>query len=282
MASEIPLLEFSYGKNQTVPITVFELDSISLESRQNKPNRHVFYEIFLVTEGKGTHTIDFNKQSVEPNSVFLVSPYQVHSWKIEEKIRGHVILFEDSALLGSDAKELLAGLYSHDKLAIEAKEQMDELVNRAINLKKELLHNNALHKEASSLQLQLLLIGITRMKKQLAEDQMTRLPTSSLALLFTRMASKHYALHRQSKWYADKLNTSTSYLSQAVRAETGGTPGEYLRGKIISEIKRMLLYTDSSVEVIARDLNFESASYFSRFFRRETGQTPREFVRSMR
>ena len=37
----------------------------------NKPHRHDFYDILFVTEGSGTHTIDFHTYEVKPCSVFF-------------------------------------------------------------------------------------------------------------------------------------------------------------------------------------------------------------------
>jgi AraC-like DNA-binding protein len=281
MTLPIPVRKFAKSDKE-VPLSVIALESVPFKDKVNKPNRHTFYEVFLVAKGTAEHTIDFQKQTVEPNTVFLVSPYQVHFWEDTKELSGYAVLFEDGALLDPYAKKLLSEIYHYDKLVISNKEQMTELLALASVLATEMQAHRPMQKEACSLQLQLLLVALIRAKRQFTNGSEIHSAEQGLALSFILLASQHYIKHRKSSWYAEKLETSASYLSQAVRVETGGTPGEYIRSKVISEIKRLLLYTDSSVESIARDLNFESTSYFSRFFRRETGQTPREFVRSMR
>ncbi|MCD8572425.1 MAG: helix-turn-helix domain-containing protein [Bacteroides graminisolvens] len=45
------------------------------------------------------------------------------------------------------------------------------------------------------------------------------------------------------------------------------------------EAKKLLLYTDHSINEIGMTLGFEDTSYFIRFFRKLTKKTPGEFRR---
>jgi AraC family transcriptional activator of pobA len=38
------------------------------------PHRHHFYTFILVTDGSGSHEIDFHKYELKPNRLFLIAP----------------------------------------------------------------------------------------------------------------------------------------------------------------------------------------------------------------
>ncbi len=42
------------------------------------PHRHNYYMIMWVKKGAGKHFIDFKVYDLEPNCIFLLSPWQVH------------------------------------------------------------------------------------------------------------------------------------------------------------------------------------------------------------
>jgi len=46
---------------------------------------------------------------------------------------------------------------------------------------------------------------------------------------------------------------------------------------IISEAKRLLLYTDNTIAEISFLLDFNDPSHFVKYFKRKTGQTPLSF-----
>ncbi|NMH28531.1 helix-turn-helix domain-containing protein [Flavobacterium silvaticum] len=79
------------------------------------------------------------------------------------------------------------------------------------------------------------------------------------------------------KSLAEKLNTSTRYLSDLLRQETGKTAIELIHIFLVGEAKNMLQNREYSVAETAYSLGFENPPYFSRLFRKETGMSPVEF-----
>src|SRR5687768_2340508 len=72
-----------------------------------KPHKHDFYILIFITQGSGTHTIDFKTFPVEPNSVFFLSPGQVHAWQLSADTEGFVIFFSlEFYALGHPQKKL--------------------------------------------------------------------------------------------------------------------------------------------------------------------------------
>ena len=73
-----------------------------LEKRINPkvpfPHRHDFYQLILITQGAGSHKIDFTIHKVFPGQVFVMKPAQVHSWTFDKKIRGIIIEFSRESM----------------------------------------------------------------------------------------------------------------------------------------------------------------------------------------
>ncbi|MBX2957848.1 MAG: AraC family transcriptional regulator [Cyclobacteriaceae bacterium] len=79
------------------------------------------------------------------------------------------------------------------------------------------------------------------------------------------------------KYFADKMNLSSKYLSDILKRETGKGVQEHINLHLIEIAKTELLTTNKSVAEIAFQLGFEYPQYFSRLFKQKEGLTPTEF-----
>src|SRR5690242_7261898 len=61
----------------------------------NVPHKHDFYLILYITQGGGEHTIDFKTYEATVGSFFVMTPGQVHSWKMKPGTNGFIIFFEN-------------------------------------------------------------------------------------------------------------------------------------------------------------------------------------------
>lgn len=55
------------------------------------------------------------------------------------------------------------------------------------------------------------------------------------------------------------------------------TPLTYIHNKTILEARRMLVYSDESINQIAWEFGFSDPAHFSSFFKRHTGMSPVEY-----
>lgn len=78
-------------------------------------------------------------------------------------------------------------------------------------------------------------------------------------------------------YFAEKLNISSKYLSDMLKAVTGKTTKEHIQLQLLEKAKHLLLGSDKSISEIAYQLGFEYPQYFSRFFKEKTGETPKGF-----
>ncbi|WP_236775424.1 helix-turn-helix domain-containing protein, partial [Agrobacterium tumefaciens] len=76
-------------------------------------------------------------------------------------------------------------------------------------------------------------------------------------------------------FYAKKLGLSETHLNRLVRSVSGLSLQRLIARRQIEIAQQELIFTVSSVQMIAEGLGFADPAYFNRFFKRETGMTPR-------
>lgn len=81
-------------------------------------------------------------------------------------------------------------------------------------------------------------------------------------------------------YLAEKLNISSSYLSDMLRSLTGQNAQQLIHEKLIEKAKEKLSVTNLSVTEIAYELGFEYPQSFSKLFKAKTNQSPLEFRRT--
>lgn len=81
------------------------------------------------------------------------------------------------------------------------------------------------------------------------------------------------------KYLAEKVHLSPNYLGDLIKKETGKSPQEHIRYKIVEIAKSRIFDTNKSVSEIAYELGFKHPQHFSRFFKVETGYSPNQYRR---
>ena len=92
--------------------------------------------------------------------------------------------------------------------------------------------------------------------------------------IFMYLAAQNYRTERQVKFYADKLNITTAYLSRTVREISGNTVYGYLSSFLYNEACRLLKTTSKTIGEIADELSFNDQSAFTNFFKQKAGISP--------
>jgi len=246
-----------------------------------KPHSHDCYLIIVITHGEGTHTIDGEHYKVEPNTIFLLSQGQVHSFEFSDDIAGYVVYFTMDFYL------YYARERHFDKIPFFRSMQPQTFVKtNATSMKfitvllDEMLHEFTLNQKAKEEALQnfldILLIRINRLWKL---DRMIKGKVSGVVQLRKLLAliEAHYKKARTAGDYARMLNLTPNYLNTLCRQSINRTVTELIQDRTILEAKRQLAYTEWGVKNIASNLGFKDSSYFLRLFKKKTGLTPDKF-----
>ena len=116
------------------------------------------------------------------------------------------------------------------------------------------------------------------LEKFYLQQNLSDQPSHILANFFN-ILDTHYKERKTLQFYAEKLGTSTKYLSSLLVRKTGKSFSEIKSQKILLDATDMLLGKET-IRTISYELGFGDAGNFCRFFKKQTGMTPHEFRRS--
>ena len=78
---------------------------------------------------------------------------------------------------------------------------------------------------------------------------------------------------------AERFYINKFYLTRVFKEQFGLSVTSYLTQLRITQAKRLLRFTDKSVENVAQECGLNDANYFSRLFKKVEGTTPGEYRR---
>lgn len=252
-------------------------------------HRHDYHEIMFFEKGGGEHIIDFRKQKINDHSAHFVLPGQVHKLNRANTSTGYALLFsEDLILKGEHGKSnllfdlpfynekflshLVLGKADYEEIAFH----LEKLVKEEEN---ELPLSNSITSAYTTLILYLLNRACCRSKPRNTADTNSK---TALLIRFKRLTEQNFSLGHKPGDYASMLHVSTGYLNDIIREAYGKTTGEVIQDRIILESKRLLFYTDLSVNEVARKLGFNDPAYYTRLFKKHLHATPKEYRVSIR
>jgi AraC family transcriptional regulator, transcriptional activator of pobA len=247
------------------------------------PHRHDFYEVLFITQGNGKHTIDFHEYKIRPNTIFFLSPGQIHELELSEDIKGYIFLFtSEFYLLNKQDKNHLLELpffYSisneNPPLYLEKSGDYDLLVDLFKQACDENNKNLDDSPELINSILDIILIICKRLYPKKTEEKKRK--GYLLVKKFKQLIEEKYHENISVKEYAALLSVTANHLSETVKSITGKTSTDLINTKMILEIKRMLTHTELTVSEISYRMNFTDQSYFSKYFKNVTGVSPNEF-----
>ncbi|MBX9850446.1 MAG: AraC family transcriptional regulator [Cytophagaceae bacterium] len=248
----------------------------------NKPHGHDFFILLLITEGSGTHYIDFKSYDVKPGAVFFLSPGQVHHWNLSSDINGYIIFFTKEYLLVDFNYNKLPKLpffytsINSPSMGLK-EEELPEILKIFQHIDKEYLARQRFFHDIIRLRLKMLLIEMERKYtgKKVMPDLMKF--QENQIYRFESLVDEHFKDHKAVSEYADMMSISIKQLMSLCKKALNKTPGDLIQERVILEAKRLLVHSDYSISMIAQMLNYTDNSYFTRLFRKATSMTPEQF-----
>lgn len=248
------------------------------------PHRHDFFEILFITHGAGDHTIDDHNYTIVPNSIFFLTPGQIHNLQLSDDINGFIFLFtaEFYLLNKLDKNKLLELPFffnitgSPDPLILRNKEDGELLKYLFTRSIVERERTTEVSEEIIRSILDIVLLTCKRLYPD--NNDLGKLSKGKLLVKrFKQLVEEKYAEYKSVKNYSDHLGVTASHLSETIKSHTGRTSGEIIRDKVILETKRLLIHTDLTISEICYQLKFSDQSYFSKYFKSGTGESPGDF-----
>ena len=280
---------FTIGDFVNQPEKPTEFEILRFE-KMEEPNvddfhKHSFYEILWTEEGKSRQIIDYNEYEVNPNSLFFISPNQVHHFEEWRPLSGGTILFtEDFYLLNRTNKDnlfelsFLDNLYSNPCIEF-TKDEFAEIVPIIHKIETE---QQRADKNPSIVQAYLnILLALVQRHIQTKGSNAVSKKYLIQFKEFRSVLEKYFTQNKTAGFYADQLHITQHHLNSICREIADSTATEIIRARSILEAKRLLTFTSKTISEIAFELNFTDSSYFAKTFKSATNQTPLDFKNEM-
>lgn len=255
----------------------FKIAPFKKEIRKTEPHKHNnYFEIIYLSGGSGIHNIDSRQFVIAPPVIYIVRKEQVHHWEITAEPEGFVLIIKKEFIDNSLDKEL-KNVLTRTSIFPCVYLKDDVLIRNIFGLlQQEFItceHENSPVIEG------LLKALLAKVLEQSSDGQRATGSKihASLYDAFLEHLSQDQLLRNNVSYYAAILITTPQNLNAACRKAANQSAAHVLADFIISEAKRLLLYTDSSVLSIAYLLAFSDSSHFVKYFKRHTGQTPNAF-----
>jgi AraC-like DNA-binding protein len=241
-----------------------------------------YYDITLISNGHGTFNINRQSEPIERGRIFFTSPGQVRQWNFNTMPGGYVLIFEEEFLCtffnDTQFVQNLSffssyGMQSSIVLTPPEYNQLEPLMQ---NIKDEICRYQIKDKHILRALLYQVLMLLNRMYASYYPASHVNLANRYIQK-FVHLVNTNYQNNRSVDLYARELNITAGHLNDLVKQHIGISAKQYILNRTMLEAKRLLSYTELSVDEIATHLNYENTSYFVRAFRSNTNQTPLRF-----
>jgi AraC-like DNA-binding protein len=279
------IANFDYGSE--IKSTDFHMAPLQkLMSTLPYPHRHDFFHIVWVERGSGHHIIDSVKYDVRAQTLFFMSPGQIHDFELSDDTTGYAINFSaEFFALQLQNKNALTEIPVFDLESRVQAVYLDEA--QAARIRATLQAIEAEYREEHygaqdviRSYLYILLMQASRLAEPGGSADASR-RSLVLARRFKALLEEQFATVQEVAGYAAQLRVTERALNEATRRALGSTATQLIRERIMLEAKRLLAHDELSVTAVAETLGFDDPAYFSRTFKKHTGRAPLEFRQSL-
>ena len=248
-----------------------------------------FYSIVWYHKGKGKHVIDGIEYEIKDNTLFLLSPYNLHFFRdIEDEEIVTCIVFSKESLINVDKvirKKVYSNVYNSGQgiTYLEIDDSIEKILKSIIQeMQSELstLEKKCMHDEYMLFLLSIFLINLVRSKREIQKNNIESSNSIDYFNSFYNLVEMDFARHHSVQHYSDKLCISNSCLYKIVKKHSQSTPSEIIEKRVAAEAKRLITLTELTNKDVAEKLSFKDDSHFTKFFKRIIGCSPKDFRRN--
>lgn len=279
----IPRYDFYKHKyGDELLIDVVRLADIKKYIKECPVHTLAYYDITLITEGKGHFSIDLQTHHVEPHDIIFTRPGEIRQWDKDSIREGLALLFEEEFLVSFfNDRNFLRNLsyFSTDRTSVKMSLD-DDTYNRIskliLEIRREIDHYQTKNNHLLRALLYETLIWLDRLYSSFVQSDAKGSGSSANIHMerFAALVEQSFKHDHSIRSYANQLCITPNYLNEIVKEATGNSAKQFIVHKILIETKRLLTYTNLTIVEIAAETGYETPSYFIRQFRKQTGMTP--------
>jgi AraC family transcriptional activator of pobA len=248
----------------------------------DRPHVLTFHEIMLVTTGHGDVLLDGEANEVQPGVVVFSLPGQVREWRLSTRMDGACLFFTKTFLVDTfsdprflDKFAFFRPLRPGSTLRLGGSERRSfGEIFAAMRRELACFDQDASESLRASLYRMLVLLNRWYVAQH---GQCGAESANKFVERFRRLVDQDFALRHRLADYANRLGVSPGHLNALCRTHARSSAGAMIRARIVTEARKLLLYSELTAAGVGEKLGFDDPAYFARFFRRETGAAPARF-----
>lgn len=265
---------------------LYEPYSVSVQTMNEYPKRprqHAFFELVYVLNGEGRHCVNDNKFAYKPGDLFLLTPDDLHDFKIESTTEFFFLRFNDIYLKSNgivkdnlqrlehllyNAKQIPGSLLRNETDKPLMKTMVDTIIREHIN------RENCWDKLALALINAIVVVVARNIEKHLPEEFNDDKEDRALDILQYIQANIYQPERIKVETISREFGVSVTYVGRYFKKHTGGTMQDYIANYKTKLIENRLKYSTMRLSEIADELGFADESHFNKFFKKQKGVNP--------
>ena len=245
------------------------------------PVRRPHYQIVWITRGSGYCTIDLERYRMTDNTIYTIPPGRHHQFLPAGAVSGYVLSFNTDflhlAIEGPGRpffKEITADLKQVNMLSLQS--VAPALTLLLADITREFETHQILRLEILSGLFKVFLIYMKRLATTVRQEEGSSHRTRLFNNFYAKL-DKQFKTMKQVSEYASELSVTPSYLTDVVKKVTGRSASYHIQQRMVQEAKRLAMYSDANMKMVAYTLGFDDLSHFSKFFKNAAGLNFSEF-----
>ncbi|WP_116788676.1 AraC family transcriptional regulator [Flavobacterium psychrotrophum] len=269
-------------EDRNLSFRVFDLSSKHLENYL-QPHKKDHFCIIIVETGKIDIHIEDKIHLLKSGKISIIFPDQVHFVSnLSDDLNGKIILFEEvlfcSDILKNELSVYNVNLATHLNCTVLSNPEFEKSLPLIKDIQDIYNAPSLVKKEQARFYIKVFLLGLIEIihgqHPVLQHD--THDANQNTYIGFKKLLNQEYKSERTVQYYASKLLITPKKLNEITKKHCGETAINAIHNRILSEIKRQLLFSDLSHKEIAFDLGFSSPSALNKFVKAKLKETPTE------
>ncbi|MEL6534540.1 MAG: helix-turn-helix transcriptional regulator [Bacteroidota bacterium] len=286
MSSPIKNIRFQQRKGSKSFFDLLTLrDILTLKPKdhsQFENHRVTFYVLIFITEGVGTHSINFQNYSYERGTALAIGSDNIHKFYPTEA-EGWLLVFTEDFIIQYVSEEHATKIFQlFNEQLVSPKQQLAEAPFTQI-----LTYIEAIQREYQDIKddfswemirswLQIIFTQLLRIKSS-ENEVLGQTQYLGQFLKFQELVESHGQEYKTVAYYAEQLHITPRTLNNITHSIVHKSAKAVISDILITKIKRYLINSDFNVTQIAYEMGFRDASHLFKFFKKNTQLSPKKF-----
>jgi AraC family transcriptional regulator, transcriptional activator of pobA len=250
-----------------------------------KNHLHDFYSVLLFTKGTGTLSINNDSYDVQPQTVCLIAPDQLHSFAGLEDMEGIILFFCQDFYVEEFSFIRLLNVFSYTSQIEEdctpcialSHNEFSPVISIIESIEREYESYTPVNSSAVIIRslLNILLLKLSELYQ--SKSGKSNKSDSILIHSLSHMVDSYFIQEQQIGFYTSAFNISEKQLNDICNKHFNCGLKKILQNRLMQEARKLLLSSELSIAEIGYKLNFEDNSYFNKVFKNKIGLTPKRF-----